>query len=214
MHQSGHEHTLCYSTNNLYVPRCLILRVNFRRKKNPSLLRYCLCGALRDVQWRFLASFIFKTQTPCFESWSRVTLPQQTSACTWICAKSVLPVAVMRFQWSANRRVKFSNFIGLPTQGIWFAFGVSWPVRPLPCVLGPRTREAVKSDPSDFWRHGQSLSAAAHHCFFLFIQHSTWSDSPRVQTHAVLLPGLVRAVHHGKYCRTSRKCLFCGWCCC
>ena len=49
------------------------------------------------------------------------------------------------------------------------------------------------------------LCEATHHCFLPFTQHSTWSDSPRVQTHALLLPGLVRAVHHGKYFRTSLK---------
>jgi hypothetical protein len=127
MHQSGHEHTLCYSTcsstNNWYVPRCLIFRVNFGWGGGGGGIRLscdmCPWGTLRVVQWQFLASVIFKTQTPCFESWSRVTLPQRTCACTWICAKSVLPGAVLRFQWSANRRVRFSNFIGLPTQRIW-----------------------------------------------------------------------------------------------
>lgn len=162
MHQSGHEHTLCYSNALvliIYMSQDVWFSGLISEKKIRLSCGMCPCGTLRGAQWRFLESFIFKTLTPSFESWSRVTLPQQTSACTWICAKSVLPVAVMRFQWSANRRVKFSNFIGLPTQCIWFAFGISWPVRPLPRVLGPRTREAVKSDPTDFWWHGQSLSA-------------------------------------------------------
>lgn len=95
------------------------------------------CEKLCGLQWQFLASSkrkaVFRVMKPRSLCRRRCELA--------LCAKSALPVAVLRFQWSANRRVKFSNFIGLPIQHIWGAFGVSWPVRPLPCVLGPHTPE-------------------------------------------------------------------------
>jgi hypothetical protein len=117
--QSGHEHTLCYnicsSTNNLYVPRCLILRVNFGGG-NPTLLRYV---PLEDIARRTVT-------VPCVchlrkrrvSSREDASLSRSRPELALDCAKSVLPVAVLRFKSSVNRRVKFSDFVGLPTQRI------------------------------------------------------------------------------------------------
>jgi hypothetical protein len=165
MHQSGHEHTSCYSTcsstNNLYVPRCLILRVNFEKKKSVSPAICALVGHCKAYSGSSLrlASSKRKRRVSSREAVSLCT-------CTYICAQSALPVAVMRFQWSANRRVKFSNFVRLPIQRrILSRLRRHMTCAPVTVCSGTsHPRSGQEGKPSDFWRYGQSLPHDKYDC--------------------------------------------------